>query len=339
MTWKGTRPQKLARLARAFAMNPVVVSLALPGEMRQWYQWHRRGKRPEFVVDGDWDERLHGLLGAPWPCTVDQQLHDVMADIAAVLEARGWAFGRDTYAWYADGDSSFCRAVWCVAMHTRPEVVIETGVAHGVTSRVVLEALGHNRFGHLWSIDLPFPFDGRLHADTGIVVTEACRLRWSYIQGSSKQRLPPLVADVGHIGMFIHDSLHTAENTVFEMEQAARALDVGGVMLVDDIDSHLGFATFVERHGGYQTMVCPSADRNGMFGIALKTSAQPTAPIGHTTVRKLRREVLQLEAASARRAAGSASDARGTGPGSGRYCRSARRADRISPCRTRADRP
>jgi hypothetical protein len=195
-----------------------------------------------------------------------------MADIGAVLEARGWGFGRDTYAWYADGDSSLCRAAWCVVQHTRPEVVIETGVAHGVTSRIVLEGLRRNDFGHLWSIDLPFPFDHRLHGETGIVVTDACRSRWSYLEGSSKQRLPPLAAGIGEVGLFIHDSLHTAENTLFEMEEAASAMSPGGVMLVDDIDSHMGFATFAERHPRYETIVCPEASREGMFGIAVKTA-------------------------------------------------------------------
>jgi hypothetical protein len=74
------------------------------------------------------------------------------------------------------------------------------------------------------------------------------------------------------VEMFIHDSLHTAKNTMFEMEQAASAMPVGGVMLVDDINSHQGFAAFADRHSSYQTIVCPSADRNGTFGIAVRVS-------------------------------------------------------------------
>jgi Methyltransferase domain len=272
VAWRGTRLQKIMRLARTFAVDPVVVSRALPGEIRQWYQWHRGRKCPGFAVDEAWNEHLHKLLGAPWPCPKDQRLDEVMADIEAVLEDRGWGFGRDTYGWYADGDSSLCHAVWCVALHTRPDVVIETGVAHGVTSRIVLEALSRNHLGRLWSIDLPFPFDRRLHRETGIVVTGTCSLRWSYIEGSSKQQLPSLIAKVGHVDMFIHDSLHTAENTVFEMEQAASAMSAGGVILVDDIDSHMGFATFAKLHPGYRTIICPSADRSGMFGIAVNTA-------------------------------------------------------------------
>ena len=54
----------------------------------------------------------------------------------------------------------------------RPDVVVETGVAHGVTSRIVLEALGQNDHGYLWSIDLPHPLDNRLHKDTGAAVTD-----------------------------------------------------------------------------------------------------------------------------------------------------------------------
>ena len=272
MTWKGTRLQKIIRLARTFAADPVVVSRALPGEVRQWYRGRRQTERPEFAVDPAWDEHLHKLLGTPWPCRSDHPFDDVMTEVAAVLQAKGWGFGQDTYGWYADGDSSFCQAVWCSVVHRRPEVVIETGVAHGITSRIALEALRQNHLGHLWSIDLPFPFDHRLHGETGTVVTDACRGRWSYIEGSSKQRLPPLVANVGHVEMFIHDSLHTTENTIFEMEQAASAMSAGGIMLVDDINLNTGFSAFAQQHPEYQTIACPSADRDGMFGIAVNTA-------------------------------------------------------------------
>lgn len=265
------------RLLRTAAGAPVTVARALPGEFRQRYG---KEQYPESQVTDDFDEQLHSLLGAPWPCPDSHQLGELMADIRARLAARGLGFGRGTYGWYADADRSLCRAVWCAVLHTRPEVVIETGVARGVTSRIALEALTRNDIGHLWSIDLPFPFDHRLHGETGIVVPDACRSRWSYLEGSSKQQLPALAAQVGHVELFIHDSLHTAENTVFEMEQAASAMPAGGVMLVDDIDSHMGFATFAERHPGYQTIICPDADRNtreGMFGIAVNTAEVKSA--------------------------------------------------------------
>jgi hypothetical protein len=264
------RPQKVSRVLRAFAASPVTVARALPGELRQR---HGSVKYAGDALDRAWLEHLHGLLGAPWPCPARPELDELLTGIDARLAARGLATGRHTYGWYSDAEVSLCSAVWCAARHTRPEVVIETGVAHGVTSRVILEALQRSGRGHLWSIDLPHPLEQGLHAQTGAAVTDACRPRWSYLEGSSRDRLPPLAAEVGHLELFVHDSLHTARNTLFELEQAAAIMAPGGVMLVDDIKSHTGFATFARRHPEYQTIVAESEDKIGVFGIAVKARA------------------------------------------------------------------
>jgi predicted O-methyltransferase YrrM len=233
----------------------------------------RKLKRlPQYHVDDDWDERLHGLLGAAWPCPERRRFEDLMADVRALLAAQGLGYGRATYGCYSDSDPSLGGAIWCAVSHLRPEVVIETGVGHGVSSRIILEALQHNERGHLWSIDLPHFFERQLHTQTGAAVTAANRIRWSYLEGSSQQRLPSLIAEVGHVEVFVHDSLHTAKNTMFEMDQAASVLSPGGVMLVDDIATHEGFAKFAMRHPGYRTIVCPSADGIGLFGIAVNTA-------------------------------------------------------------------
>jgi hypothetical protein len=250
----------------AFLAEPITVGRSLPGMIMQ-----RRAAEQHYDVDEAWEEHLHGLLGAPWPCPQGQLLDELVADIGALLAAKGLGYGRGTYGSFSDADRSLCRAVWCTVLHTRPEVVIETGVAHGVTSRIVLEALRRNDRGHLWSIDLPYPLDRGLHATTGAAVPDALRSRWSYLEGSSRQLLPALVARVGHVEVFIHDSLHTARNTVFEMDRASSAMPAEGVLIVDDIRQHQGFTAFARRHPGYQTIVCPSADRLGMFGIAVSS--------------------------------------------------------------------
>ena len=74
------------------------------------------------------------------------------------------------------------------------------------------------------------------------------------------------------MNVFIHDSLHTARNTIFEMEQAASAMPRSGVMLIDDITTHKGFAIFARRHPGYQTIIASSADGIGHFGIAVNVA-------------------------------------------------------------------
>lgn len=260
--------QRITRLLRVLAANPIGASRALPGEIVQ----RHGGEARQDEVDETWDEHLHALLGASWPCSQSHLIDELLGNVAELLAARGIGFGRGTYGYYSDGDASLCRAAWCATLHTRPDTVIETGVAHGVTSRIVTEALNLTGHGHLWSIDLPHPFNHELHAQIGVAMTDACRTRWSYVEGSSRQRLPAVVTEVSSVQLFIHDSLHTARNTLFEMEQADRKMPPSGVMLVDDISTHTGFLDFAKRHPGYRTIVCPSADRIGEFGIAFKTA-------------------------------------------------------------------
>jgi len=264
------KPKNVARelwtIVREFPAHPVRVTRALPGEWRQ-----RRGKNPwaESDFDDDWFERLHALLGAPWPCPEAAQVHGLLADISELLRAKGLGTGRHTYGWYSDADIELCSAIWCATRHIKPSVVIETGVAHGISSRIVLEALTQNDNGHLWSIDLPHPFNHKLHGQTGVAVTDSCRSRWTYIEGESQRRLPPVVADAGKAELFIHDSLHTAKNTLFEMEQAASIMSPGAAMLVDDIRGHDGFKTFARRHPEFKTVLCSTADRRAGFGLAV----------------------------------------------------------------------
>jgi hypothetical protein len=261
-----TLGRELPPILRELVAHPVRVVRALPDEWQQ-----RRGKSPwtEADFDDDWYEHLHELIGAPWPCPEAQQLQGLLADIGALLSAKGLGTGRHTYGWYSDADIELCGAIWCATSHIRPDVVIETGVAHGISSRIVLEALARNDRGHLWSIDLPHPLNHKLHGQTGAAVPDESRSRWTYLEGESEKMLPPLVKKVGNVELFIHDSLHTAKNTLFEMEQAASIMSPGGVMLVDDIRGHDGFATFARRHPEFTTVLCSTADRLAGFGVAV----------------------------------------------------------------------
>lgn len=269
--------ERALRLAQAFAADPAGVLRALPGHVRMQQEVSKQIGAPHDA-DPLWDERLHGLLGAPWPCPEAARLNALMAEIGARLAARGLAFGRHTYGGYSDPDASFGRAAWCAVRHVRPAVVVETGVARGVTSQIVLEALDRNGRGRLWSIDLPHPFNHALHAETGAAVTAASLPRWTYVEGSSRRRLPHLSREVRPMDIFIHDSLHTAKNTRFEMDCVAAVMPPGGIMLVDDISTHDGFASFARNHTAFRTIVCTSADGQGQFGVAVRTSGTATMP-------------------------------------------------------------
>ena len=152
-----TKGSKFRRFLRGVMNNPVEAALFIPEQISK-----RREYTASYEPDLNWEARLHSWLGAPWPCPERTKLDVLWRDIASELQTQGLRFGRQTYGEYSDAEISLARAAWCSGLHQHPSVVVETGVARGVTSRIVLEALDRNDRGQLWSIDLPHPFEKRL---------------------------------------------------------------------------------------------------------------------------------------------------------------------------------
>lgn len=194
------------------------------------------------------------------------------------LEANGIQPGPESFRDWNDGDAGFVRAIWCLIRHLGLKNVVETGVAHGVTSRFILEALAKSSGGHLWSIDLP-PLEHHWRSQVGIAVPAYLRTHWTYVKGTSRLRLPELLSKLGQVDLFVHDSLHTERNVRFELEYAWAALRPGSALIVDDIDANWGFRSFTQAFSGHQALVCESepvrpdfrrSNNKGQFGIIVK---------------------------------------------------------------------
>lgn len=225
-------------------------------------------RRVDYTVDPGWHRRLHEKIASPWPCAGMADFERVWNEITEELRAQGLSLGRGTYGGWDDGDSALARAVWCLMILLRPERVVETGVARGVTSRMILEALDRTGTGHLWSIDLP-AMDGTLHDQVGVAVPERLRSRWTYIVGTSRQRLPDLLAQIAPIDLFVHDSSHTERNMLFELQHAWPALRRGG-LIADDIQQSRAFARFTATVTAADCYVAQADDGSALIGIALK---------------------------------------------------------------------
>jgi hypothetical protein len=220
------------------------------------------------VVD-DWQERLHRALGVSWPCPEAKSFDGIWDAIVTDMTAAGLRLGLESYASWHDGDRAYGEALWCAVAHMRPAKVVETGVAHGVTTRIILEGLERNGTGQLCSVDLPAT-DTALHAEIAVAVPQDLRSRWTYVPGTSRDRLPGLVSQAGQVDLFVHDSLHTKRNLCFELSTVWPALRTGGLAVADDIDHSLGFREFTDQVGPAESIAVRHVTGNGLWGIAVK---------------------------------------------------------------------
>lgn len=139
------------------------------------------------------------------------------------------------------GDPSLGEVCYGLVRALRPSMVVETGVAMGVTSAYVLAALADNDFGELHSIDLS-PTCLVLNERVGAAIPPELRNRWRLHPGSSRRLLPRVLRQAaGSMGIFIHDSDHRYGPMRWELEQAWAALASGGWLVADDVDFHTAF--------------------------------------------------------------------------------------------------
>ena len=272
------RPSRLTyaiRALRATARDPFEGVEKAKEKFAARYERARHGGQlapPPGTYRGEdgWEKRLHELCAAPWPCPLAGDFARLWGEIVETMAHHGLRVGRQNYGGDDDGDPGLVRAAWCLTCHLPAANVVETGVGHGATSRAPLEALAANGTGHLWSIDLPPLTIVARNREIGLAVPEGLRGHWSYLHGSSRRRLPGLLARLGEIDLFVHDSRHSTRNVLFECEHAFAALRSGGFLLVDDLDGNRGFARFAARHPDADLVVASADDHQRLFGLARK---------------------------------------------------------------------
>jgi predicted O-methyltransferase YrrM len=272
-----TLPTYLARALKSSVTEPRdTIERLMEKSAKRLDRVRRHESGPQMQADEDWERKLHAMIGAEWPCAEREAFAETWADVEATMAGHGLRMGRRSYGGDDDADPGLARALWCLVHHLQPAEVVETGVAHGVSSRVILEALARNEEGRLSSIDLPWVAVPERGREVGVAVPEALRDRWLFLEGSSRRRLPPLLRRRGQIDLFLHDSLHSTRNVRWELMTAWRALRPGGFAVVDDVDFNWGFPLFLEAGNDRRPLYCIADDRQRLFAVARKHPAPAT---------------------------------------------------------------
>ena len=133
-------------------------------------------------------------------------------------------------------------ALYSIVRTVRPTLVLETGVSIGVSTAVLLAALDRNGCGHLHSVDID--------SDVGRVARAGNTDRWTlhvhpHVGGEDSMRR--LVAELGSIDVYYHDSGHSWLWQTFEYETAIPATT--SLVLSDDVDASWAFADHCAPRG------------------------------------------------------------------------------------------
>jgi predicted O-methyltransferase YrrM len=175
-----------------------------------------------------------------WPADDVAKVADEFDEVTARLEER-----------YAETEAIFPprwgveRAtgltLYGLARLLQPTTAVETGVADGRSSFIILTALERNGHGTLHSFDVR-PDAGSLargHAQWNLTISDAQDPRRGFTEALER---------LDTIDLFLHDSDHAYRNQMFEYELVWPKIPAAGVLASDDVDLTKAYVDFASRH-------------------------------------------------------------------------------------------
>ncbi len=189
----------------------------------------------------------------------DKEFHD------SIAKKRNAGSGRKYFSLMLAIDVVSRLVLYSLCRKLKPSVIVETGVASGMSSAYILRALDKNNHGELFSIDVPWHtvtenwkphFSDEdmttrpIEKQSGWIIPDYLRDRWQLFLGKSSENLPPLLKKIEAMDVFLHDSEHTYETMLWEFQTAWPNLRAGGMLIAHNVDSNDAFSDFGQSVGG-----------------------------------------------------------------------------------------
>lgn len=134
--------------------------------------------------------------------------------------------------------------LYYIVRRLKPNVVIESGVSAGISTRSILEALEKNKKGDLYSSDLQLYLDKK---DIGILVTKELRHRWKLFDKGDEINLPIILKQINEIDIVYYDSGKSYSGKKIFFDKILSNF-TPNIIIVDDIDRDYWFRDFTKKN-------------------------------------------------------------------------------------------
>lgn len=222
--------RRLVTTIGSFAVRPVVRYFGQPG-LSDLYEL---GSRGFCTTAEEFTKRLAGSSNSAY-LTVE------FDELSSLIESNMKDFGKGYPEDFRVGASS-ARSLYFLIRLVKPEYVLETGVANGISTLIIVKALVKNGTGKLYSIDV--------RDDVGPRLRRAESKHWELLvlrRGVLGDNLARLFSEIPNFDIFLHDSNHSYMWQRKEYRLALSHMRAGGLLLSDDINTSWAFHELVKR--------------------------------------------------------------------------------------------
>jgi predicted O-methyltransferase YrrM len=177
-----------------------------------------------------------------------QTLHANLLNSTPIFTSSAW-----------NSEANLSGFLYSYILTNKPKIIIETGVANGISTRIILTAL-EKVGGYLHSFD---------------ILPEAEKVAQNYRnwkfhllpKRNTKSHLENSVKRIGFCDLWLHDSNHGSNWQTFEYNLALQQLNPSGILFSDDIDASPAWGNFSKNRKNPSIAIF---DSRKFFGFTLK---------------------------------------------------------------------
>lgn len=177
--------------------------------------------------------------------TDEQGFRELEAEAQPVVDYVDSRIGGKNY-WQVSYDE--LRSMYAAVKLMAPKRMIETGVGPGTTSTAILSAM-KGTDGKLISFDLGERFGEDEEIPVGHVIPKELKDHWELVLGDSGKTLPEGAKKNAPVDIFFHDSDHTYEHVMFELETYRQYASHRFLIIIDNYDWSDAPKEFCNKYG------------------------------------------------------------------------------------------
>ena len=171
------------------------------------------------------------------------------------------------------GNNYAVEVIYFLMICFKPNIVLETGVAAGLSSRCILEAINKNNKGTLYSSDLPYFRLNNPEKNIGIMVPNSLKNNWHLEILGDEKNIKKFKQIINYVDIVIYDSdkRYIGKSNFFK--SINNLIKEDSIIVIDDIHNDSFFIEYVKEKN-YKNWFIVESKRNHIVGVILPNNLE-----------------------------------------------------------------
>lgn len=166
------------------------------------------------------------------------------------------------------GSNYAVEVLYFLTLNFKPKIILETGVAAGMSSYCFLDAIKKNNYGTLYSSDFPFLKYENPKQYIGVMVPNNLKKNWNLEIAGDNINIKKFKKQLNNIDLLFYDSDKRYSSKIKFFKSVKKLLNKESIIIIDDLHNDSFFLEYVEANNCKNWFIVQSK-RDHIVGVIL----------------------------------------------------------------------